>query len=209
MLKMMTMRFTLILLLSLIGYVPFAHADINVQALKRAEVYLSGLNKLKAGFKQVNPDGSEATGTFYLNRPGKLRFEYDDPIEDFIVADGTFIFYYDAELDQQTNTLIGQTLADFILREDLDLSNDVDVTGVTTLDGLVSITLVQKEDPLAGSLTLRFTPEPFELKEWAIIDPQGYQTRIVLNNVEKQPDLKQINFYYQNPKHGVVPTYNQ
>lgn len=208
--KYMTSKFLTFLLLALCFYFPTnAVADINDQALQRAQKYLSNLDTLKANFHQISPFGDITTGKFYLDRPGKLRFEYDDPLKDFIVADGTFIFYYDAALDQQSNTLISQTPADFILRQDLNLSGDIQVNNVSLTDGLIAITVSQKEDPLSGQLTLGFQAEPFELVRWAIEDNQGGTTEIILSNIERNTSLEGIKFYYQHPDFGKKPRYNQ
>ena len=78
-----------------------------VQDIAIVEHYLQGLTSARARFVQTTHDGTQLVGTFYLQRPGKLRFEYDDPIKDFVVADGVFIYFYDAELGEQSNASIG------------------------------------------------------------------------------------------------------
>ena len=186
-----------------------AQTDIKDQALNRAQNYLSSLKTLKADFSQIAPNGNQATGIFYLQRPGKLRFEYDAPIQDFIVADGTFIFYYDAELKQQTNTLIGQTPAHFILQENLDLKEDIIVENVISKDGLLFISLRQREDPLAGRIHMGFSPDPFQLVRWDIETADGSITRVDLKNIEQNIDLSRIKFYYIDPDFGKTPTYNE
>jgi outer membrane lipoprotein-sorting protein len=79
--------------------------------VKKAEAYLQGLKTAKADFVQISSLGSRLSGQFYLNRPGKLRFDYNE-VDDFIVADGVFVYFYDSQLGEQSNAPIGQTLAD-------------------------------------------------------------------------------------------------
>ena len=124
------------------------------------ESYLQGLDTAQARFVQTTHDGTQLVGTFYLRRPGKLRFEYDDPIEDFVVADGLFIYFYDAELGEQTNAPIGQTLADFFLRKDISLGEDVRVKSLKRGGGYLQVELVQEADPEAGSLSRESTRTP-------------------------------------------------
>lgn len=169
---------------------------------QKAETYLQNLSTAKARFIQTAPDGSQIAGTFYISRPGKLRFEYDDPIEDFIVADGLFIYFYDSELGEQTNAPIGQTLADFFLRSDPELDGDVTVKDAVNNEqaGLDLITLVQSDDEDAGTLTLGFTQEPYDLKKWRVVDGQGLMTEIELFELEKDLEFERSLFVYADPK---------
>lgn len=177
-------------------------ADEKQAALTKVETYLHDLKTAKARFLQSSPYG-QALGTFYLKRPGRLRFEYDAPIKDFVVADGFFIYFYDGELEEQSNAPIGQTLADFILRDDLKLSGDVTVTDVSHSDALLHITLVQTDDPDSGSLTLSFAENPeLSLKKWSVMDATGTETLVELFQLESGLDLPRELFVYRDPKHG-------
>ncbi len=192
-------RTLLIILLCLISLPAFAGGAAQAPSVMRAEQYLNALNTAQARFLQTNPNGSQLIGTFYLNRPGKLRFEYDDPVDDFIVADGFLIYFYDSELGEQTNAPIGQTMADFLLRPDLRLRGDITVTGVRRHGELLQITLVQSDDPEAGALTLGFTEEPLALKKWRITDATGAITEIELFQLKTGLPLDDSLFVYVNP----------
>lgn len=201
------MRYLFSFIAILFAFALPAFAAVDTGIAQKAEAYLQDLETARARFVQTTHDGTQLVGTFYLERPGKLRFEYDDPIEDFVVADGFFIYFYDAELEEQTNAPIGQTLADFILRSDLSLSDDLKVTETKTAGGLHQITLVQDADPAAGSLTLGFSQEPFELKKWRVVDAQNMITEVELFYLKT--DLKHPDglFVYKAPK-SATPTYN-
>lgn len=166
---------------------PKAHAaDSNAATIKQIETYFANLTTAEARFLQTSPDGSQSRGQFYLSRPGKLRFEYDKPITDFIVADGLFIYFYDGQLKQQSNAPISTTLADFILRKKLTLSGDLKVTKIQRGGGLLQVTIVQAADPHSGSLVLGFTESPkLELKKWRVRDAAGSITEIDLSNLKR------------------------
>lgn len=205
------MRYVLVLLsvLVLSHSVQAKEKTKDFQAdVKAAEDYLQELGSARARFVQTTHDGTQLVGTFYLQRPGKLRFEYDDPIKDFVVADGFFIYFYDAQLGEQTNAPIGQTLADFFLREDISLQDDVRVESIKRKGGYMQVELVQQDDPESGSLTLGFKEKPFELSKWRIVDGQGLITEIELfylkTDIKHPSDL----FVYKDPERGKVPTYN-
>ena len=176
-----------------------AQAQTQPPSVKSVEQYLRTLTTARARFLQTSPNGAQSIGTFYLNRPGKLRFEYDDPIKDFVVADGYFIYFYDSELGEQSNAPIGQTLADFLLRPDIKLSGDITVTDIQRGGKLLQVTLIQTDDPGAGSITLGFEENPLKLKKWRVIDPTGAITEIELFKLESGIPLDNNLFVYMNP----------
>lgn len=182
----------------------------SAEDIERAESYLQNLKTMKARFVQTAHDGSQISGTFYLNRPGKLRFEYDPPVENFVVADGLFIYFYDAELEEQTNAPIGSTLANFFLREDLALSGDLLVQDARIGGGLLQIDVVQASEPEGGMIIFGFSQEPpFALRKWRIIDPQGLRTEVELFHLKENIELDSDLFKYRDPKHGDdTPHYN-
>ncbi len=209
--------FALIALLAL----PFTAMPLHAQAQKTeafakdvaaVEAYLKDLKTAQARFVQTTHDGTQLVGTFYLSRPGKLRFEYDPPIEDFVVADGFFIYFYDAELGEQTNAPIGQTLADFILREDLTLAGDLKVVGIKRAGGFLQMELQQKADPEAGSLTLALKEDKdgsLSLSKWRIVDGQGLITEVELFYLKTDIKHPKNLFVYADPNKGKKPKYNQ
>lgn len=165
----------------------------------QAESWLRTLKTAQARFMQRAPDGSTLHGDFYISRPGRLRFQYDKPVTDFIVADGTFLFFYDGAQNQMSNAPIGTTLADFLLRKDPRLDGDLIAKNVRERDGLISMTVTQAADPSAGQLTLNFTKDPFNLKSWTIIDAQGLTTDIVLTNLRLGVPVDPALFVFKDP----------
>jgi outer membrane lipoprotein-sorting protein len=182
---------------------------IDPAKIQQIEDYLNNLTTARARFVQTTHDGTQLVGTFYLDRPGKLRFEYDDPVEDFVVADGFFIYFYDAESGEQSNAPIGQTLADFILRKDLDFGNDITVKSYKEQGGLIQAELTQTADPEAGELILGFDKEPFALKKWRVVDAQDLITEIELFYLKTDMKHESGLFVYKDPKSGLSPSYNQ
>lgn len=154
--------------------------DADVASIDRAEKYLQDMKTAQARFVQTTHDGTQLVGTFYMQRPGKLRFEYDPPVENFVVADGTFIYFYDADLEEQTNAPIKATLANFFLRKNFSFTDDLIVKDAKFAGGLLQIKVVQADEPETGSITFAFGEKPFELKKWRVIDGQGMITELEL-----------------------------
>ena len=173
--------------------------QVRVPEVQKAEDYLNALQRVKARFVMTANDGTQLSGTFYLNRPGKLRFTFDAPVKDFIVADGRFIYFYDDALGEQSNAPIGSSLADFLLREDISLADEVKVENVMRAAGLVLISLAHRDDPGAGQLILGFKEDSFDLQKWRVIDSLGNITEVTLFDVERNPTFEKGLFYYMNP----------
>lgn len=192
---MKTFALTLILALVL----PFAAFAKDARVIK-AEEWLKNLKTGQARFEQRGYDGTRLTGNFYISRPGKLRFEYDPPSKDFIVADGVFLHFYDATEKQMSSAPIGSTLADFLLRSNSRLDGDLKVINTRTKAGVVYISVAQTADPSAGQVELRFTEEPFALKSWRIIDGQGLATEITLANLKTGVNIAPKLFVYKDPR---------
>lgn len=184
-------------------------ADAPPEMIQKLESYMNSFKTARARFVQTTHNGTQLVGTFYLSRPGKLRFEYDDPVKDFVVADGFFIYFYDAEAGEQSNAPIGQTLADFILRAKIALSGDVTITDYKDTAGIIQVTLVQSGDPDAGSLTLGFDKDPLTLKKWRVVDAQGLITEVELFYLKTDITHTDGLFAYRDPKTGLEPRYNQ
>ncbi|MBU6234275.1 MAG: outer membrane lipoprotein carrier protein LolA [Alphaproteobacteria bacterium] len=189
-------KLALILIFAL--FLPAAAFAKDARVIK-AEQWLGALKTGQARFEQLGYDGTRLTGNFYISRPGRLRFEYDPPVKDFIVADGVFLHFYDATQNQTSTAPTGTTLADFLLRKNASLEGDLKVLNVRTKNGLVHITVAQTADPSAGQVDLRFTEEPFALKSWKIIDGQGLATEITLANLKLGVPVAPALFVYKDP----------
>lgn len=147
----------------------------------RAEASLNAVTTLRARFLQVAPDGSTAEGTLSLSRPGKLRLDYDPPTPLIILASGDWLVYHDSQLDHTSYVDIDSTPAAFLVKKDLRLNADgASVTNVAHKPGVLEITAVKANDPRQGKITLIFSEQPFQLKQWQITDAQGQMTTVSL-----------------------------
>lgn len=193
----------ILMLMALLLITPMAHAATGQDAadIQKAETYLRELTTAQADFILKDSNGTKLSGVFSLSRPGRLRFDYNE-VDDFIVADGYFIYFYDAQMNEQTNAPIGQTLADFLLRKNVRLSGDVTVTDVKKSNGMTAITLIQKAEPGAGSLQLFFSDVPYQLTRWIVRDASGNVTEILLKNMKRGVSFKSGTFAYINPSLG-------
>ena len=166
--------------------------DARQRALvDRVSTYLSGMNTLVGNFVQVGPDGSRTEGRFYLQKPGRVRFEYDPPSPIELIADGSSVVVRDRKLATQDVYPLSQTPLRFLLADQLDLMRDTNIIGVYADDVFVTV-VIEERQILAGThrLMLMFNAKDLQLKQWTVTDPQGYDTTVAVYNLDstRRPD---------------------
>jgi outer membrane lipoprotein-sorting protein len=152
--------------------------------IARVETYLNGLKSLKAHFMQVAGDGGISEGTAWLERPGRMRFQYDPPAPFLLIAAHGELIFHDSALQQTSNIGLNRTPLGILLADHVQLTGAVTVTGIQRLPGQLQLTLVRTESPGDGSLTLIFADQPLTLRQWTVIDPQQRETHVTLYNVQ-------------------------
>lgn len=174
-------------------------SDAQQAELSRIQAYLDSVRSLKARFLQIGPDGRTAQGTAWLQRPGRMRFEYDKPSPLLLVAGHGLVVFHDAELNQTSNIPIGRTPLGLLLADHITLSGDVTVTDFQQTPDLDQITLVRTAAPGEGSLTLFLNRNPMALVAWTVVDAQGRETRIRLSHAETGGRFDQDLFTFIDP----------
>ena len=157
----------------------------------KVSAYLSSIQQLVGDFVQVGPDGSRIRGEFYIQKPGKVRFDYEPPSRIEIIADGQSVVVRDRKLATQDLYPLSQTPLRFLLSERIDLLKETNIVGVRADDTFVTIT-IEETQPLVGTsrLMMMVGAKDFKLKQWTITDPQGYDTTVAVSNLDnsKRPD---------------------
>jgi outer membrane lipoprotein-sorting protein len=178
----------------------FATFDANQKAqAAKVSSYLSSLQTLVGNFVQVGPDGTKTKGDFYIQKPGKVRFEYDPPTPIDIIADGSSLAVRDRNLATQDIYPLSQTPLRYLLSDRIDLLKDTNVVSVASDDMFISITIEEKQALIGTSrLMLMVGTKDGQLKQWTVTDPQGYDTTIAVYNLDSSkkvdPGLFKIDF---------------
>lgn len=166
--------------------------DARQRALaERVSAYLSNVRTLSGNFVQVAPDGSKSDGEFYLQKPGRIRFDYNPPSPIELIADGSSVVVRDRKLATQDLYPLSQTPLRFLLADHIDLLRDTNLVGVYADD--VFVTVVIEERQIIGGthrLMIMFGAKDYQLRQWTVTDPQGYDTTVAVYNLNttKQPD---------------------
>jgi outer membrane lipoprotein-sorting protein len=178
----------------------FATFDANQKAqAAKVSAYLSSLQTLVGNFVQVGPDGTKTKGDFYIQKPGKVRFEYDAPSPIELIADGSSLAVRDKKLATQDIYPLSQTPLRYLLSDRIDLMKDTNVVSVTSDDLYISVTIEEKQALVGTSrLMLMVGAKDGQLKQWTVTDPQGYDTTVAIYNLDStkkvDPGLFRIDF---------------
>jgi outer membrane lipoprotein-sorting protein len=169
------------------------------QLAERVSAYLSNVRQLSGNFVQVGPDGSKSEGEFYLQKPGRVRFDYNPPSPIELIADGSSVVVRDRKLATQDLYPLSQTPLRFLLADRIDLVQDTNLIGVYADN--VFVTVVIEEHQIIGGthrLMLMFGAQDYQLRQWTVTDPQGYDTTVAVYNLNttRQPDPNMFRIDY-------------
>lgn len=151
--------------------------------LAKAKAALTAARTASGRFTQINADGSESGGTFALNRPGKMRFDYDARTPVLIVSDGTTVAIEDTELETIDRVPLISTPLGLLLDDDLEFGGDAEVIRVARNADQVGITVRDATGEVEGDLTMIFDRDTYALLGWTTVDSALNTTTVELLDV--------------------------
>ena len=175
-------------------------------SLNAISAYLNGIVNATSDFTQVNDDGSLSTGTLYIKRPGRMRFDYNPPEQLLVMAGGGQVGIFDGKsnLKKAERYPLARTPLNLILERNVDLARRNMVVG-HDFDGTATVVTAQDpEHPEYGTIQLKFTGNPIELRQWIITDGQGSKTTVILGQLASGGDLPStlFNISYEEGQRG-------
>jgi outer membrane lipoprotein-sorting protein len=175
-------RRSLILGLAALSFaLPAAAAPVDVTAING---YLVAMRSATGRFRQTNPNGSVQNGTFYLLKPGRIRFEYDAPKGAMVIADGQWVGVFDPKSNRNpTRYPLSKTPLSLLLRDRLSLREPGMVLGATRDAQGTAITVVDPRSPDEGRMVMRFSDSPIALRQWTITTRTGQRTTVALTDL--------------------------
>jgi outer membrane lipoprotein-sorting protein len=188
---------------------PFAAAPVSAQTaaisaadrslVDKAAAYLQGLGSATGRFVQTDPRGATSQGTYYLSRPGKIRFEYDKPSGLLVVADGNNVNIFDPRLKTFDRYPQGATPLGLFLAKQVKLDGRIRVERVTRTQDGFELVLRDSRRPQDGSIALRFDETPMRLTEWTVTDGRGQRTRVRLTSLQPSGGFAKNLFVLRDP----------
>ena len=190
-----------ILIFLLVAFFSSASMADDESLVARAEKAINSFKTAQGMFKQYNADSSIFTGEFWINKPGKMRFEYAYPNKNFIVSNGSFIFYWDEDLQQQTNAPLSYTPAGIILNEEIKFGDEIKVKNVIEEEDYFAVDIYSEENEDMGFISLTFDKSNDRLTQWKISEMNGSSTIIRLSESQFDVDLDEDKFDFEDPRY--------
>jgi len=161
---------------------PAAAQQLSLRELSR---YLNSLQTARADFTQINPDGNLTTGRLFIHRPGRVRFEYDPPDRNLVLAAGGSVNVFDARSNTGPTVYpLRRTPLNLILAANVDLTRERMVVRHYQ-EGPTTVVVAQDpENPEYGSIRLVFSAGPTELRQWIVTDDMGRETTVILGDMQ-------------------------
>ncbi len=162
----------------------------QIETVGKVSRYFNNLENLRGTFVQTTADNKRMRGTFFVKRPGRLRFEYNRPSRQLIVSDGKMLAIQDLEVQSDDRIALDQTPFRLLLRKDVDLLRDASIIEVQEAEDLIILALQDKSPDAPGQIRLFLTKAPeLELREWVTTDSHGADTRVEVANLARPEDL--------------------
>jgi outer membrane lipoprotein-sorting protein len=172
-----------------------AAAAVSATAQKIAD-HFSGVQTMVGEFVQFGPRGEQTGGKFYIQRPGKIRFNYEKPSSTTVVSDGRSVVVENVKLKTADLYPLSKTPLKLLLDDSIDLS-DGKVKSIKEEDDLTTIQLQDRSLFGSARITMMFDPKSYDLRQWTITDAQGKDTTVMIFNVKQgvkmDPSLFTIN----------------
>ena len=167
--------------------------------------HFSSVRTMTGEFVQFGPKGEQTGGKFFLQRPGRIRFNYDGSSNFQVVSDGKSVILENPRMKTVDLYSLGQTPLKLLLDERIDLSGGK-VQSIQEESDLTTIKLADKSVFGNSTITMMFDPASYELKQWTITDAQGKDTTVMIFNVQQGVTIDPRTF---NINYNRVRTLNQ
>ena len=181
--------------------------SVGDQALvDKATAYLQALTCAEGRFVQSDASGREVAGTFWLQRPGRARFDYDPPSGLAIASDGRLVSVVNHRLKTIQSYPLGLTPLSIFLSRDIRLDRDVVVRKVDANATTFTLVAAERRARDRGFIALSFAREPLALAGWSLTDARGQTVRVRLTRLARAAPRPKAFFDIYDPSlHGPRP----
>ncbi|MGJ8572882.1 MAG: outer membrane lipoprotein carrier protein LolA [Hoeflea sp.] len=164
------------------GVAAFPGTARSADTAQRVADHFASVKSMTGEFIQFGPNGEQTGGKFFIQRPGKLRFNYEAPSAIRVISDGKAVVIGNRKLRTWDLYPLSKTPLKLLLSDRIDLSSDT-VKSVTEDPDLTTIVLGNKSIFGDSTISMMFDPKTFELRQWTIRDAQGKDTSVMVFNV--------------------------
>ena len=138
-----------------------------------------------AKFVQANPDKTLAQGVLYIQKPGKIRYEYTTPADSLVISDGRVLGVFDKKSNRGAQRYdLKRTPLDILLKDKINLEASGVVRNISSDGVKTQVIATDPDNPRAGTITMVFTANPTELRQWIVTDRSRKNTTVILNDLK-------------------------
>jgi outer membrane lipoprotein-sorting protein len=156
----------------------------QVASIEKINAFMNSFQSLRGEFTQTSPRGQTSRGIVLINKPGKMRFEYEPPNPLLIVSDGRWLTIKNKVKERGDQFPLSSTPLRLVVAPKVNLLKEATVIGFQANDGLTSVAFQDKKGSLGGYLILVFDEPNNTLQQWIIVDGKGRKTSVQLANLE-------------------------
>lgn len=179
--------------------VPFAApAQEDARDLARISNYLNATETLQGTFIQVDPASVVSEGKFFMRRPGRIRFEYAPPNPTLVIADGFWVATVDARDGKADRVPLSETPLHMLLKENVDLRQEGSVTRIERSNDQLAVTARDPSGRTGGEITMVFSNNPLELRQWIVTEADGSITTVALRDMRTNVPIPAAQFSIEN-----------
>ncbi|ESX18696.1 MULTISPECIES: outer membrane lipoprotein carrier protein LolA [unclassified Mesorhizobium] len=160
-----------------------AQAAVPPTAQKIAD-HFSSVKSMSGEFVQFGPNNQQTGGKFFLERPGKIRFNYDGKSNFRVISDGKSVVILNKRLKTSDLYPLSKTPLKLLLDTKIDLSGGR-VKSIKEESDLTTIQLADKSVFGNSKITMMFDPKSYDLRQWTITDAQGKDTTVMIYNTKE------------------------
>ena len=164
-------------------------AEVIDKTRAQVENFFKNLKTLEADFIQVSPSGKISNGKIFLDLPGKLRLNYNEPSNLLITCKGFWIVIQNRKSKSTNNIPLSQTPFSILLENKINFDNKDLIVNLNKTLGIITLKIKLARNTKAGELLLEFSEKPFILKKWTIRDIVGDKTTVLIQNTRYNQKL--------------------
>lgn len=163
---------------------PVSHAQAQGAAAQKIANHFTQVKTMMGEFVQFGPSGEQTGGKFFIERPGRVLFLYEEPSNIRVVSDGSTVVVNNKKLDTWDTYPLARTPLNLVLGDSIDLSGNK-VQSVQESDDLTTVVVQDKQVFGDSKITMMFDPASYDLRQWTIRDAKGKDTTVMIFNVEE------------------------
>ncbi len=157
--------------------------------------YIQGITSATSDFTQINDDGTITTGTIFIKRPGRARFEYDPPDNSLVIAGGSQVAIFDPKSNVRPEQFpLARTPLNLILARNINFNQNNMIVGHREEGEATVVTVQDPKHPEYGNIQLKFTGNPVQLRQWVITNDAGQKTTVIMQQLQETSSIPSRKF---------------